>query len=77
MNLCQDDYVKVASLNGEIERQITINRKIQAGFISIPTAYQDNDARCLVQLMPLLDASSGGWDSCMVTVEKVEQHDEK
>lgn len=77
MNLSHDDYVKVASLNGEIERQIKINKKIQAGFISIPTAYNDNDARCLVQLMPLLDASSGGWDSCMVTVEKVEQHGEK
>lgn len=77
MDLSQDDMIKVASQAGEIERKVTINKKIQSGFIYIPTAYNDNDARCLVQLMPLLDASSGGWDSCMVTVEKVEPHDGK
>jgi predicted molibdopterin-dependent oxidoreductase YjgC len=72
MNLITDDRVRVTSATGEIERKVTINRNIQTGFINIPTAYNQNDARCLIQLMPLLDASSSGWDSCQVTVEKVE-----
>lgn len=72
MNLVQDDRIKIVSMTGEIERKIKVNKNIQTGFIYIPTAYNDNDARCLIQLMPLLDASSSGWDSCRVAVEKVE-----
>ena len=72
MNLMQDDLIKVTSITGEIERKIKINRTIQNGYIHIPTAFNNNDARYLIQLMPLLDASSSGWDSCRVTVEKVE-----
>ena len=71
MNLTQDDRIKVTSEAGEIERQIIISRNIQAGYLYVPTAYNQNDARYLVQLKPLLDASSSGWDSCHVTVEKV------
>ena len=72
MNLIKDDRIKVTSAAGEIERKIKINRNIQRGFVYIPTAFNQNDARCLIQLMPLLDADSSGWDSCQVTVEKVE-----
>ncbi len=72
MDLIQDDLIKVTSTTGEIERKIKINRNIQNGYIHIPTAFNDNDARRLIQLMPLLDASSSGWDSCRVTVEKVD-----
>ena len=72
MNLIQDDLIKVTSITGEIERKIKINRTIQNGYIHIPTAFNNNDARYLIQLMPLLDASSSGWDSCRVAVEKVE-----
>ena len=72
MNLLQDDQIRVTSATGGIERQITINKDIQSGYIHIPTAYNQNDARCLIQLVPLLDADSGGWDTCQVAVEKVE-----
>jgi len=72
MNLIQDDLIKVTSVTGEIERKIKINRTIQNGYIHIPTAFNNNDARYLIQMAPLLDASSSGWDSCRVTVEKVE-----
>ena len=71
MSLRQDDLIKVTSMTGEIQRNITINRNIEPGLIYIPTAYNKNDARCLIQLTPLLDARSNGWDSCQVTVEKV------
>ena len=72
MDLVQDDQVRVTSVSGEIERQIKINKNIQRGYIHIPTAYNQNDARCLIQLAPLLDADSGGWDACQVAVEKVD-----
>ncbi len=72
LNLSEDDRIKVTSEAGEIERTITINRKIEDGYIYIPIAYKQNDARHLIKWMPLLDASSSGWDSCQVTVEKVE-----
>ena len=72
MNLLQEDQIRVTSATGEIKRPIKINKDIQGGYIHIPTAYHQNDARCLIQLAPLLDADSGGWDTCQVTVEKVE-----
>ncbi len=72
MNLHSDDRIRVTSVTGEIERKITIKRSVQAGFIHIPTAYNNNDARCLMQLMPFFDAGSSGWDSCRVSVEKVD-----
>lgn len=72
MKLIADDRVRVTSATGEIERKVAINRNIQTGYIYIPTAYNQNDARSLIRLMPLNDASSSGWDSCQVTLEKVE-----
>ena len=73
MNLIQEDQIRVTSAMGEIERPIKINKDIQGGYIHIPTAYNQNDARCLIPLAPLLDADSSGWDTCQVTVEKVEK----
>ena len=73
MNLIKDDRIKVTSLTGELERTVKINRDIRSGFIHIPTAYSHNDARHLIQLAPLLDASSSGWDSCQVSVVKVDR----
>ncbi len=72
LNLQQDEQIKVSSMAGDIAREIKINRNIQPGYIYIPTAYNENEARFLLQLMPLLDAGSGGWDSCPVAIEKVE-----
>ncbi len=72
MALIQDDRIKVTSMTGKIERKIKINSNIQTGYIYIPTAYNHNDAARLIELMPLLDAGSSGWDSCAVTVEKME-----
>ena len=71
MNLIKDDRIKVTSVTGELERTVKVNSNIRSGYIHIPTAYNHNDARCLIQLVPLLDADSSGWDSCRVTVEKV------
>ncbi|OEU47816.1 MAG: hypothetical protein BA866_05490 [Desulfobulbaceae bacterium S5133MH15] len=73
MNLIKDDRIKVTSVTGELERTVKINRDIRSGFIHIPTAYNHNDARHLIQLAPLLDASSNGWDSCQVSVVKVDR----
>lgn len=73
MNLVKDDRIKVTSVTGELERTVKINRDIRSGFIHIPTAYNHNDARHLIQLAPLLDASSNGWDSCQVSVVKVDR----
>ena len=72
LNLHQNEHIRVSSMVGDIARKITINRYIQPGYIYIPTAYNDNDARSLLQLMPLHDASSSGWDSCLVAIEKIE-----
>lgn len=72
MNLTPDDLIKVTSGTGSIERIIKINSDIPKGYINIPVAYNHNDARHLIQLAPLLDASSSGWDSCPVAVEKIE-----
>jgi formate dehydrogenase alpha subunit len=72
MNLTQGDRIKVTSATGKIARRIKINPNIQAGYISIPTAYNNNDVRRLIQLVPLLDSGSSGWNSCPVTVEKAE-----
>ncbi len=72
LNLIKDDRIRISSATGEIERNIQINSNIRSGFIHIPTAYNQNDARCLIQLKPLLDSSSNGWDSCQVTVDKVD-----
>lgn len=72
MNLEQNDLIKVTSPVGKIERRIKISSNIQTGFLHVPTAFNQNDARCLIPLQPLLDAESNGWDSCQVAVEKVD-----
>ncbi len=72
LNIYKDDLIKVSSATGEIERKIQINNNIRSGFINIPIAYNHNDARCLIQLMPLFDSSSSGWESCQVTIDRVD-----
>lgn len=72
MNLTDQDLIRVTSAVGEIERKIKIVSTIQTGFIYIPTAYNQNDARNLIQLTPLLEASSNGWDSCQVMVDRID-----
>lgn len=72
MNLTDQDLIRVTSAVGEIERKIKIISNIQTGFIYIPTAYNQNDARNLIQLTPLLEASSNGWDSCQVMVDRID-----
>ncbi len=72
MNFKGDDTIRVTSATGQIERRIKINRHIEAGYIHIPTAFNGNDAMVLVELMPLFEADSSGWDSCPVSIEKAE-----
>ena len=71
MSLVDNDRIKVSSAAGEIERSIRISRGIGAGYISIPTAFNGNDARNLLSLEPPQEPGSSGWDSCAVAVEKV------
>ena len=73
LNLTSDDRLKVSSASGEIERTYRINCEIRSGFIHIPFAYNNNDARCLIRLGPILDTSSSGWDSCQVKIDKAEK----
>ncbi len=70
LGLTENDRIRVSSPIGEIERNIKINRNIHSGFIHIPVAYNSNDSRRLLNLEPLLDAGSTGWDSCQVTIAK-------
>lgn len=70
MSLVDNDRIRVTSAVGEIERKIRISREIEAGYISIPTAFNANDARNLLSLEPLLEPGTSGWDSCAVAVEK-------
>jgi formate dehydrogenase alpha subunit len=71
MNFIENEKIRITSSTGGIERNIRINRNIEAGYIYIPTAFNGNDARNLIQLAPLLEADSNGWESCPVAVEKV------
>lgn len=70
MSLVDYDRIRVSSAAGEIERSIRISRRIGAGYIWIPTAFNSNDARTLLSLEPPLDPGTNGWDSCAVAVEK-------
>jgi len=71
LKLSENEQIKVSSAMGEIVRNFKINSNIQSGFISVPAAYNANDARRLLNFQPLLDASSSGWDSCQVAINKV------
>jgi anaerobic selenocysteine-containing dehydrogenase len=73
MDLLPGDRIKVLSATGQIERTIQINSQIHPGFLHIPTAFNSNDARCLIRLMPLTDAHSSGWDWCQVAVAKADR----
>lgn len=72
LNLAENDRIRITSAAGEIERNIRINRTIEAGYIFIANAFKANDARYLLRLEPLLETESRGWASCPVSVEKVE-----
>ena len=72
MSLGDNDKIRITSAAGEIERNIRINRTIEAGYIYIPIAFNSNDARNLLRLEPLFETDSSGWDSCPVAVEKAE-----
>ena len=72
MSLVDSDRIRIRSAAGEIERDIRVNRTIEAGYIYIPTAFNSNDARNLLRLEPLLENDSSGWNSCPVSIEKAE-----
>ena len=72
MMLADNDRIRIRSAAGEIERNIRINRRIEAGHIYIPTAFNANDARHLLRMEPFFETGSYGWASCPVSVEKAE-----
>ena len=72
MSWVDNDRIRIRSAAGEIERNIKISRTIEPGYIYVPTAFNGNDARNLLQLAPLAETDSSGWDSCPVAVENAE-----
>ncbi len=63
--------VRIVSAHGSVEREVQVDKGQCNGMILIPTAYNNNDARNLVQLTRLFDSETPGWLSCRVKVEKI------
>ncbi len=72
MSWVDNDRIRIRSAAGKIERNIRLSRSVEPGYIYVPTAFNGNDARNLLQLAPLVETDSSGWDSCPVAIEKAE-----
>jgi len=71
LDLKDGDVVRVVSRSGSIERKITIEKGLGKGMIFVPLGFNNNDARNLVELTPLLKSGAGSWNMCRVEIEKV------
>jgi len=71
LGLKEGDIIRLVSSAGSIERDITVEKGWSAGIIYVPLGFNDNDARKLIELTPLLEKGSGNWNMCRVRIEKV------
>jgi formate dehydrogenase alpha subunit len=70
LNLQQGDKVRISSPHGSISREIAFKRYPSPGFIFIPTAFEENNARYLIKMTPLGMKDSPGWKLVNVKIEK-------
>lgn len=70
LNLQQGDKVRICSPHGSISREIAFKRYPSPGFIFIPTAFEENNARYLIKMTPLGMKDSPGWKLVNVKIEK-------
>lgn len=72
LDLSETDRLRVTSAYGQIERGFRINGDMPAGQVSIPLAYNRNDAMHLVDLSAAPASDAPGWAACRVNIEKIE-----
>jgi formate dehydrogenase alpha subunit len=72
LNLKKRDRVRISSMHGSILRQVTLKRGISPGLIFVPAAFNDNDARQLLNLVPSEANHSIGWKTIRVMVERLD-----
>ena len=71
VNLRNGDTVLVQSRYGSLVREIRLDSGIRPGLIFVPTGFNGNQARNLIELTPLGEAHSPGWKTCRVKLEKL------
>jgi formate dehydrogenase alpha subunit len=71
LNLKEGDKIRISSRHGSVSREVILKRDMRQGFIYVPVAYHDNDARLLLPLSQLGETGSPGWKDCNVKIEKI------
>lgn len=71
LNIKDGDTVRVVSSSGAIKRQVRFNKRLRAGEIFIPLAFNGNDAMNLIAMTQLGMPDSPGWKTCRVKLEKI------
>ncbi len=64
--------IRLTSANGIMNGRVRIDAKVRPGFIFVPHGEDSNQARCLLGLTALMDSASPGWNTCPVSIEKIE-----
>jgi formate dehydrogenase alpha subunit len=72
LNLKDGDKIKISSPHGTISREVALTEDLSPGIIFIPIAFQNNDARHLVELSQIGEMDSSGSKECFVKIEKME-----
>ncbi|UCD32745.1 MAG: hypothetical protein JSV38_02310, partial [Desulfobacterales bacterium] len=71
LNIRDGDTVRVVSSSGAIKRQVRFNKWLRQGTISIPLAFNGNDAMNLLAMTQPDMPDSPGWKTCRVKLEKI------
>jgi anaerobic selenocysteine-containing dehydrogenase len=72
LNLEDGDKVKISSPHGTISREVALKKDLSPGIIFIPMAFQNNDARHLIELSQIGEMDSSGSKECFVKIERME-----
>ncbi len=72
LNLEDGDKVKITSPHGTISREVALKKDLSPGIIFIPMAFQNNDARHLIELSQIGEMDSSGSKECFVKIERME-----
>ncbi len=70
LNLAQGDEIRIFSPHGSISREVAFKRNLSPGFIFVPMAFEENNARQLLGMTPLGREDSPGWKVVNVKIEK-------
>ncbi|UCD88483.1 MAG: molybdopterin-dependent oxidoreductase [Desulfobacterales bacterium] len=71
LSIRDGDTVRVVSSSGAIKRQVRFNKRLRQGTISIPLAFNGNDAMNLLAMTQPDMPDSPGWKTCRVKLEKI------